>query len=64
MSEQQLKRLSEIRERDGFDASYKLESGAIRIACSQCEALVINGVACHETGCPNAKRGDDQEEED
>ena len=22
--------------------------------CSQCEALSINGVACHETGCPNA----------
>lgn len=21
--------------------------------CSQCEALAINGVACHETGCPN-----------
>lgn len=20
--------------------------------CSQCEMLVINGVACHETGCP------------
>lgn len=22
--------------------------------CSQCEMLVINGVACHETGCPRA----------
>jgi hypothetical protein len=22
--------------------------------CNQCEALVINGVLCHETGCPNA----------
>ena len=21
--------------------------------CSQCEVLVINGTACHETGCPN-----------
>ncbi len=26
----------------------------IRVSCSQCEALVINGIACHETGCPNA----------
>ena len=21
--------------------------------CNQCEALMINGVFCHETGCPN-----------
>ena len=21
--------------------------------CNQCEALVINGVFCHEAGCPN-----------
>jgi len=21
--------------------------------CNQCELLVINGVPCHETGCPN-----------
>jgi hypothetical protein len=24
--------------------------------CDQCEALVINGVYCHETGCPNAHK--------
>lgn len=23
--------------------------------CDQCEMLSINGVACHETGCPNSK---------
>lgn len=23
--------------------------------CNQCEALMINGVFCHETGCPNAQ---------
>ena len=23
--------------------------------CDQCEMLSINGVACHETGCPNAR---------
>jgi len=25
------------------------------ISCDQCEALMINGVFCHETGCPNTK---------
>jgi hypothetical protein len=24
--------------------------------CNQCQMLSINGVACHETGCPNAKK--------
>lgn len=24
----------------------------MRILCRQCEALAINGVACHEHGCP------------
>jgi hypothetical protein len=24
--------------------------------CDQCEALVINGVFCHETGCPNTRK--------
>jgi len=37
----------------GFDDSYLTEHNAVRIACSQCEALVINGVATHEHGCPN-----------
>jgi len=44
----------------GFDDSYRVgrnEAGqfskAIRVSCSQCEALVICGVPCHETGCPN-----------
>ena len=22
--------------------------------CDQCEAMMINGVFCHETGCPDA----------
>lgn len=26
---------------------------AQRIRCDQCEALMINGLFCHETGCPN-----------
>lgn len=25
-----------------------------RFRCNQCEAAMINGVFCHETGCPNS----------
>jgi len=24
------------------------------IKCDQCAAVVINGIPCHETGCPNS----------
>lgn len=24
--------------------------------CNQCDYLYINGIGCHETGCPNIKR--------
>lgn len=41
----------------GFDRTTKSEDGYWRVRCSQCEALVINGIACHETGCPNQKHG-------
>ena len=27
-----------------------------RKGCDQCEPLMINGMFCHETGCPNAWR--------
>lgn len=39
----------------GFDLSVT-GSGSIHVRCSQCRASVVNGVACHETGCPNAAR--------
>ena len=26
------------------------------IRCDQCEAAMINGVFCHETGCPNSRK--------
>lgn len=26
--------------------------------CEQCEMVSINGLACHETGCPDAWRDD------
>jgi hypothetical protein len=48
---------------EGFDLTrYNRWSGSWRVRCSQCEALVINGVATHETGCPNARRLDREEE--
>lgn len=37
----------------GFDSS-KRNGNHISVRCSQCEAVVINGVACHERGCPHA----------
>ena len=38
----------------GFDKSHPIpfERGA-HVGCSQCQALSINGVPCHERGCPN-----------
>ncbi len=38
----------------GFDQSYEC-GGGWHVACSACEAKVVNGVACHEHRCPNAK---------
>lgn len=47
-------------EHDKFDRSipyhaYKedAEGWVVRVGCSQCQAVNINGVSCHETGCPN-----------
>lgn len=41
----------------GFDQSrFDRSSSHYVVKCSQCRASVINGVACHETGCPNHKR--------
>lgn len=41
----------------GFDkTTFDKSTGYVRPGCSQCNALVINGVACHETGCPNARK--------
>lgn len=36
----------------GFDQSTQ-NGKYVRVNCSQCEASVINGVPCHERGCPN-----------
>jgi hypothetical protein len=40
--------------RRGFDESRVVPfTRSAVVCCSQCEALSINGVPCHETGCPN-----------
>lgn len=45
--------LKKLRDR-GFDKSeYNYSKHKHIVCCSQCEALVINGIACHEIGCPN-----------
>jgi len=46
----------------GFDRSYNIPfTKGHRVRCSQCEALVINGVPCHENRCPNQKRNEEEE---
>jgi len=57
-----LSRVQRLRDA-GFDQSYAIPfERKWRIRCSQCEACSINGVPCHERGCPNVPR--DHEEED
>ena len=54
--------IDELR-RQGFDLSeYDKHIGHWRVRCSQCEAMVINGVPCHEASCPHIKQGDDDNE--
>ena len=50
-------REEELKEQ-GFDKCWTTSDWppAIKVGCSQCEALVVNGVATHERGCPNARR--------
>lgn len=41
----------------GFDRSVRagrIGRESYSVACSQCEAAVINGLPCHETGCQAA----------
>lgn len=50
--------------RRGFDRSRTIPfGGGVRVGCSQCVALVINGIACHEHGCPNQQREQDNDDE-
>lgn len=52
-------RLAHYRDTLGFDRSSHVPfTRQYRIRCSQCAALVINGVPTHETGCPNSPKED------
>lgn len=45
-----------LRER-GFDTTkFNRTTQEYTVGCSQCVAVVINGIACHETGCPNQSK--------
>ncbi len=50
--------LDHVRDVLGFDESERDETDDkyLRIRCSCCAALVINGTPCHERGCPNQAR--------
>ena len=54
MPKSEVAKLAERLRRQGFDRSH-VSDGSVAVRCSQCEASVIQGVACHETGCPNAR---------
>lgn len=55
--------LGEILRRQGFDeTTYDRSTGYYRPKCSCCQALVINGVACHESGCSNRPRSEEDYE--
>ena len=43
-------------EREGFDNSRVSGAHTVRIGCTACDAIAIQGVACHESGCPNAQK--------
>lgn len=36
----------------GFDRSTRAYP-TLRVGCSQCEAVCVNGIPTHEHGCPN-----------
>jgi len=50
-----MKKLLEEAQLQGFDKAEVTEEDELYIGCSQCAALAINNVACHEMGCPNKR---------
>ena len=57
-----LSRVEKLR-RAGFDRSYAIPfERSWQVRCSQCKTLVINGMACHETGCPNQPREEGEDD--
>ena len=51
-----------LRARGSDLTKYDRSEHRYRVRCSQCEVLIIMGVACHERGCPNAKRKQEDDE--
>lgn len=51
----------EVETGDGFTLK-KVGAGIWRVSCSQCEALVINGMRTHEQGCYNSRKYKNQED--
>jgi hypothetical protein len=43
------------------EVSGEIEDSGRRVSCDQCEMAAINGVPCHEHGCPNANARWDEE---
>jgi hypothetical protein len=41
--------------RRGFDQSQTTTDG-VQVKCSRCAAVVVNGIATHQRGCPNNTR--------
>ncbi len=50
-----MSRIQELRNL-GFDKTVRTGVKRYYVSCSQCEALVINGLPTHERGCPNARK--------
>ena len=50
-----MNRLEQLR-KQGFDRSSWSDDETIHVRCSQCASLVVNNVATHERGCPNARK--------
>lgn len=56
MEKRKRNRTGEKLRKRGFDLTeYNRRTGEYRVRCSQCEAAVINGIACHEHRCPNVR---------
>lgn len=58
-NEEQNTRLAQVRGRlvaGGFSVKMNEERTGFHVRCTQCAALVINGVATHELGCPNRQK--------
>jgi hypothetical protein len=59
-----MSRLDELK-RQGFDRSYAVPfKGVWKALCSQCEAVCLNGIPCHETGCLNAAKARRQRQQE